>query len=85
MTWTSLQAELYATVHAVWNDLLIDRATLNDAAIIAGEKNWSEEKREKYTEKEIGTAIEYLRNEQLIPKGTGRKTRPASARRKKTL
>lgn len=73
--WSSLDAELYATVYAVWNDLLIENQTASDADIINGVKNWSKEKDAKYTQLEIAEATAYLRREKLMPWGFGPKTR----------
>lgn len=74
-TWTSEQAELYATIYAVWNDLLIDKKPVSDAIVVGGVRNWSAEKKGKFSETEIVSAINELRTINLVPRGHGPKTK----------
>jgi hypothetical protein len=70
------QAELFATAYAAWNDLLIDARPAEDDAIIAEIYGWDESKL-KFTPERIATCLEWMRQRQYIPTGTGERTAPA--------
>lgn len=72
--WNTVQLELLATIYAVWNDLLIDKANASETAIIDGVKNWSAEKAKKYTRPQIAEGIMALQQNNLVPWGFGEKT-----------
>lgn len=68
--WDSDKAELIATTHAAWNDLLAAGETITDAAVIARFYDWSHEKA-KFAETAIKGAMGTLRSLGLEPTGGG--------------
>jgi len=65
------QTEIIATVYAAWNNLLIRQLKLVDDDIITeARENWTKEKL-RYTRAKFQRAIEWLRENQLIPTGNG--------------
>ena len=66
------EAEVFATVHAAWNNLLIDGAQATDDAIIrAARQDWHPDKL-KIQEHKFRTAIETIRQKKLIPTGSAK-------------
>jgi restriction endonuclease S subunit len=66
------QAEVFATVLAAWNNLLIDGAEVTDAAIVsAAREGWHTEKL-RIAEHKFGSAIELIRKMRLVPDGTAK-------------
>lgn len=81
VSWTTEEAELYATLYAVWNDLIVDsrEPTLSgkaelvtDDSIVKGFFNWHESKRERFTEAKARAGLRKLRSMGLEPRGTKR-------------
>jgi type I restriction enzyme S subunit len=69
---TTKQAEIFATVYAGWNNLLIDGEPITDERIVhAAREDWHSDKlsipREKFF-----TAIEWIRTKGLCPEGKGK-------------
>jgi type I restriction enzyme S subunit len=67
------QAEIFSTVFAAWNNLLLDRQAITDEKIVsAARDNWHPEKlsipREKFFE-----AIKWMRKNDLVPSGKGKR------------
>lgn len=73
------RAELVATTFAVWNDLLIDGEEPTEAAIVAGVHGWHPDKAAKFPADRIGRCIKWLRDNNLVPTGTGPRTQMAEA------
>lgn len=69
-TWDSDKAELIATTHAAWNDLVVAGETISEAAVIKRFYDWSREKT-KFTEAAIRGAMGTLRSLDLVPTGGG--------------
>jgi len=67
------QAELFATVHAVWNDFLIDKTEPSAADIIADVYAW-DKKKKKFTQEQIISCIQWMKKEDFISLGIGQKT-----------
>jgi len=67
------QAELFDTIYAVWNDLLIDGIKPTENKIKKDFYAWSEEKK-RFTLKQIHSCIEWIKDNALVPSGTGKKT-----------
>jgi type I restriction enzyme S subunit len=66
------EAEVLATVHAAWNNLLIDGAELTDGAIVsAAREGWHADKL-KIPEHKFRSAIELIRQKGLVPDGTAK-------------
>ena len=69
------EAEVLATVHAAWNNLLLDNAKITDDAIIhEARENWTESKR-SIPENEFRKAIRTIRTNGIVPDGTARRVR----------
>ncbi|TCR81529.1 restriction endonuclease subunit S [Rhizobium sp. BK376] len=68
-------AEAVATLFAVWNDALLDRATINDEGIITGFlTEWHHEKPLKFKRDELHTWLGWMRRNGIIPMGQGPRT-----------
>ncbi len=67
------RAELFATVYAAWNDLLIDGRPATPEAIIAEVHGWDESKK-RFAEDRITRCIDWMRKHGYIPTGTGQRT-----------
>lgn len=66
------EAEVFATVHAAWNNLLIDGAEVTDEAIVsAAREGWHPDKLEIPVHK-FQRAIELIRQQGLVPDGTAK-------------
>lgn len=66
------EAEVFATVHAAWNNLLIDGAEVTDDVIIsAAREGWHPDKLEIPVHK-FQRAIELIRQQGLVPDGTAK-------------
>ena len=69
------EAEVLATVHAAWNNLLLDNVTITDDAIIhEARENWTESKR-SIPENEFRKAISTIRKNGIVPDGTAKRVR----------
>jgi type I restriction enzyme S subunit len=67
-----VEAEVFATVHAAWNNLLIDGADVTDEAIIsAAREGWHPDKLDIPVDK-FQRAIELIRQQGLVPDGTAK-------------
>jgi type I restriction enzyme, S subunit len=66
------EAEVLATVHAAWNNLLIDGAEVTDGAIVsAAREGWHPDKL-KIPEQKFRSAIDLIRKKGLVPDGTAK-------------
>lgn len=68
------RAELLATTFAVWNDYLIDEHEPSEEEIVKGVHGWHPEKAAKFDAARIGRCIHWMRENDMIPTGTGPKT-----------
>lgn len=71
------RAELYATLYAVWNDMLIDKKKVTDQAIITEFlQSWHKKKTDKFEDKlhEVKRALQFMKDNGLIPKGKKNRT-----------
>lgn len=63
------EVEIIATLFAVWNDFLIDGVQPTDTQIISDvRENWHESKA-RFTPAELGRWLDWLRRENIIPRG----------------
>jgi hypothetical protein len=69
------QAEIVATLYAVWNDRLASGARPTDDNIIDEFLAWSPGKR-RITHERLLAAISWMRERALVPTGKGRRTEP---------
>ena len=66
------EAEVFATVHAAWNNLLIDGMEVTDDAIVsAAREGWHPDKLD-IPEHKFRTAIVLIRQKNLVPDGTAK-------------
>ncbi len=73
MPMNTREAEVLATVHAAWNNLLLDNAEITDDAIIhEARENWTESKR-SIPENEFQKAITTIRTNGIVPDGTAKR------------
>ena len=70
---TTEQAELFDTVYAVWNDLLIDGIDPTQEQIIEGVYNWHESKK-RFPSEQIRTCIQWISTKSFVPSGQGKQT-----------
>ncbi len=65
-------AELIATTHAAWNNLIIDKAVITDDAIVlAARDNWHESKL-RHDPSRFHDAIRFIRTNNIIPDGSAK-------------
>jgi type I restriction enzyme S subunit len=70
---TTKQAEIFATVYAAWNNLLIDGEPITDERIVhAAREDWHSDKRSIPRDK-FFTAIEWIRTKGICPEGKGKR------------
>ena len=67
------QVELFDTVFAVWNDFLIDGIEPSYEQIEKDFYSWSERK-QKYTPDKIAKCIKWMKENDFVPTGKGKKT-----------
>ena len=67
------QAEIFATVYAAWNNLLIEEKDVTDEAIVREARdNWHPEKL-RIAPKRFLAAINWMRTKGIVPTGSGKK------------
>jgi hypothetical protein len=67
------QAEIFATVFAAWNNLLLDGRFADDETIVReARENWHSDKL-KIDRERFFAALEWMRKNNVIPKGEGKK------------
>lgn len=67
--------EALATLHAAWNDLLLEGRQPKDSEIIAEVLEGWPGKKEKFQKGELRTYLAYLKTSPYVPKGTGQSTK----------
>jgi methylase of polypeptide subunit release factors len=72
------QAEIWATIHAVWNDLLLANQPVTDDGIIQGVYAWHPSKA-RFAADRILTCIGWMRKEGYVPRGVLFETREPKA------
>ena len=73
------QAELVATVFAVWNDHLIDGHEPSDDEVVVGVHGWHPEKVTKFAPDRIIKCLQWMRHNSFVPTGIGPKTTEGTA------
>jgi len=67
------QTEIFATVYAAWNNLLLDKQPITDEAVVfEARENWHPDKL-KIKRKRFFDAIKWMREEGVIPAGKGKR------------
>jgi len=70
---TTKQAEIFATVYAAWNNLLMDGEPVTDERIVrAAREDWHSDKL-NIPRNKFFTAIEWIRTKNLCPEGKGKR------------
>ncbi|WP_340153450.1 restriction endonuclease subunit S [uncultured Marivirga sp.] len=64
------QCEIISTLYAVWNDRIIKGEPVADDLLVNDFLNWSERK-QKYNEHQLLKALDWMRENGIIPKGFG--------------
>ena len=67
------QVEIFATVYAAWNNLIIDGGDINDESIVVeARENWHENKLQIPRDK-FFAAIQWMRDKGFVPHGLGKR------------
>jgi len=67
------EAEVFATVHAAWNNLILDKADISDVHILyEARENWHRDKL-KIPEEAFKKAIRLIRDNGLVPNGSAKR------------
>jgi hypothetical protein len=69
------QSEIVATLYTAWNDLLLAGEQPDDTNIIRESRDQWHEAKQKITPDEWAWGLQWMRQNQLLPRGTGRATR----------
>ncbi|MBT2185548.1 hypothetical protein [Sphingobium nicotianae] len=73
---TTDQAEIVATLYACWNDLIGEGAQPSDCLIIDDfHRNWHP-KKARFSDARLGSALDWMRQHDLVPTGSAPKTPP---------
>jgi type I restriction enzyme S subunit len=74
------EAEIIATLYAVWNNRIIEGSTVADKELIEDFYKWSDRK-QQYTEEQILNGLQWLKTYQMEPKGFGRLIKKAKGKK----
>ena len=78
---TTEQSEIVDTIYAVWNDFLMEGKNPSDSEIIDEvENNWHKRKK-RFPDNQLRKAIQWVREQNLIPQGYGPKTKSSGGTR----
>ena len=66
------EAELIATLYAVWNNRLIKKQAIKEKELINDFFCWSEKKKEEFQEDEVSGMFKWMKKMKLTPKGFGK-------------
>lgn len=81
---TEDQCEIISTLYAVWNDRIIKEEPTENDLLIEDFFNWSERKH-KYTAKQLNDAVQWMKDNELEPKGFGELIKHAKKKKKKNI
>lgn len=73
---TEAEAEIIATLYAVWNNRIIEARHTTDEELIADFYEWSDRK-QRYEKSEILNGLKFLMNNNIKPRGFGQLTKRA--------
>jgi hypothetical protein len=73
------EAEIIATLYAVWNNRIIERRTTADEELINDFYLWSDRKKQ-YSKRRVTDGLQWLRKHQIEPKGFGKLIKKAKAK-----
>lgn len=77
---TEAEAEIIATLYAVWNNRIIEGTSLSDNELIENFYKWSDRK-QQYTRDQILVGLKWLRDNNLEPKGFGKLIKKAKSKK----
>ena len=69
---TTHEAELIATLYAVWNNRLIKKQPVNVKHLVEDFFNWSSKKKEEFQEDEVTATYKWMKKIGLVSEGFGR-------------
>ncbi|MFD1771112.1 restriction endonuclease subunit S [Sphingobacterium suaedae] len=76
---TEAEAEIIATIYAVWNNRIIQGTSISDSELIEDFYEWSDRK-QQYTTDQILVGLKWLRDNNLEPKGFGKLIKKAKGK-----
>jgi len=76
---TEAEAEIIATIYAVWNNRIIQGTSISDNELIDDFYKWSDRK-QQYTKDQILVGLKWLRDNNLEPKGFGKLIKKAKGK-----
>lgn len=65
------QAEIIATIYAVWNDLIQYETDIDESVIEAYFFKWSDSKAKSFTPEQVRSCYRWMNEKKFIPKGNG--------------
>jgi type I restriction enzyme, S subunit len=68
---TEEEAEIVATLYAVWNNMIIKKEHINDDVIVSTFFEWSNRKK-KYTQQQVVQALKWMKKNGFVPIGFGK-------------
>lgn len=68
---TEDEAEIVATLYAVWNNMIIKKEHINDDVIVSTFFEWSDRKK-KYTQPQVSKALGWMKKNGFAPTGFGK-------------
>ena len=71
---TTEQLEIVDTIFAVWNDFLLEGKKPSDSEIIYEIKHHWHERKQRFPDKKLKNAINWMKENKLVPQGHGPKT-----------
>ena len=76
---TEAEAEIIATIYAVWNNRIIEDTSITEGELIEDFYQWSDRK-QQYTKDQILVGLKWLRDNNLEPKGFGKLIKKANGK-----
>lgn len=77
---TEAQAEIIATLYAVWNNRIISQQPIEQEALINDFYSWSERKHQ-YTNQQVVDGLEWLKSNNFVPTGFGKLIKTAKSKK----
>ncbi|WP_286834821.1 MULTISPECIES: restriction endonuclease subunit S [Sphingobacterium] len=76
---TEAEAEIIATIYAVWNNRIIEDTSISDNELVEDFYKWSDRK-QQYTSDQILAGLKWLRDNNLEPRGFGKLIKKAKSK-----
>jgi type I restriction enzyme S subunit len=68
---TEDEAEIVATLYAVWNNMIIKKERINDEVIVSTFFEWSDRKK-KYAQEQVNSGLQWMKKNGFVPTGFGK-------------